>query len=322
MPSPIPTPVAAAIGIVPTVLSGVRALPGKAVQLPVLALSSALNALDGARREYDGLAERGERLLARLRSGSFDEFEDRVENVVAHTPLAGAYELVEDAVEAALDRAGDVGRRLERATDNGGRLTRATDVGRRLERATSAFEGVADAVVGDLTQATRAGVQAAGKVTNRPTPALAPDQTAAKGVPTPKATQPDATRVDTAASPAVVAVVQQVVEASVVAVNHDTHEELPVEDYDHLTLGSLRGRLRSLDVGQLIRLRTYEKAHANRLPVVTMLDNRIAKLATDAAATPSPDGPVPPAANPSIGGKVVGAATARKRAPRTKVRTT
>ncbi len=295
MPSPVPTPVAAAIGIVPAVLSGVRALPGKAVQLPVLALSSALNALDSARKEYDDLADRGERLLGRLRGGSFDELADRVEAVVEHTPLAGAYDLVEDAVEAALDRAGTAGRRLTRT---------------------------ADAVVGDVAQATRAGVQAAEKATKRPTPLLAPDEAAAKGVPTPKATQPDSTRVDTAASPAVVAVVEQVVEASARAIDHDTHEDLPLEDYDHLTLGSLRGRLRSLDVEQLVRLRSYEKAHANRLPVVTMLDNRIAKLATDAAAAPSPGGEVPPTTKTPARGKVGGPAVAKKRAPRTKVRST
>ncbi|MDP9496256.1 MAG: hypothetical protein M3P46_01045 [Actinomycetota bacterium] len=51
-----------------------------------------------------------------------------------------------------------------------------------------------------------------------------------------------------------------------------------------MTLGSLRGRLRTLDVEQLVQLRTYEKAHADRLPVVTMLDNRIAKLASEGSA--------------------------------------
>ena len=66
--------------------------------------------------------------------------------------------------------------------------------------------------------------------------------------------------------------------------------ELPLPDYDHMTLGSLRGRMRALSVDQLAQIRAYEKAHANRLPVVTMLDNRLAKLATDAAATPA--GPV------------------------------
>ena len=275
MPSPVPTPVAAALGVVPAVLSGVRKLPAKAVQLPVLAVSSALTALDGFRQEYDDLAERGERLIARLRGISFDEVEDRVEDAVAGLPLAGpslagAYDRVEDAVEAALDRASSVSRqRSIKATSPAGRL--------------------------------------------------APDETAPKGAPTPKARQPDASRVDTAATPAVVAVVEQVVEASSNAIDHDTHEDLPLEDYDHLTLGSLRGRLRSLDVDQLVRLRGYEKAHADRLPVVTMLDNRIAKLATDAAAAPSPGGELPPTAKSSAGGRT---AAAKKRSPRATVRTT
>ncbi|MDP9435675.1 MAG: hypothetical protein M3P93_10970 [Actinomycetota bacterium] len=73
------------------------------------------------------------------------------------------------------------------------------------------------------------------------------------------------------------------------------HDELPLADYDHMTLGSLRGRMRSLTVEQLVQLRDYEKAHADRLPVVTMLDNRIAKLSTDPSATPTgkTDAPVP-----------------------------
>ena len=275
MPSPVPTPVAAALGVVPAVLSGVRKLPAKAVQLPVLAVSSALTALDGFRQEYDDLAERGERLIARLRGTSFDEVEDRVEDAVAGLPLAGAslagaYDRVEDAVEAALDRASSVSR----------------------QRAVKAIS---------------------------PAGRIAPDETAPKGAPTPKARQPDASRVDTAATPAVVAVVEQVIEASSNAIDHDTHEDLPLEDYDHLTLGSLRGRLRSLDVDQLVRLRSYEKAHADRLPVVTMLDNRIAKLATDAAAAPSPGGELPPTAKTSAGG---GTAAAKKRSSRTRVRTT
>jgi hypothetical protein len=57
-----------------------------------------------------------------------------------------------------------------------------------------------------------------------------------------------------------------------------SHDQLPLEDYDHLTLGSLRARLPRLDAVALIQLRDYERAHANRLPVLTMLENRIAKI--------------------------------------------
>ncbi|HLZ36675.1 MAG TPA: hypothetical protein VKP64_02730 [Mycobacteriales bacterium] len=55
-------------------------------------------------------------------------------------------------------------------------------------------------------------------------------------------------------------------------------DALPVPDFDHLTIGSLRARLRRLSTPELLALRDYEKEHANRLQVITMLDNRIAKL--------------------------------------------
>jgi hypothetical protein len=75
-----------------------------------------------------------------------------------------------------------------------------------------------------------------------------------------------------------------------------------------MTLGSLRGRMRSLNVDQLVQIRDYEKAHADRLPIVTMLDNRIAKLASDAgAAQPSgvpSDRPAPGQGDSRSGSKV------------------
>ena len=57
-----------------------------------------------------------------------------------------------------------------------------------------------------------------------------------------------------------------------------SHDELPLDDYDHLTLGSLRARLPRLDAVALVQLLDYERAHAHRLPVLTMLENRIAKI--------------------------------------------
>ncbi len=57
-----------------------------------------------------------------------------------------------------------------------------------------------------------------------------------------------------------------------------SHDELPLDDYDHLTLGSLRARLAKLDTVALVQLRDYERAHAHRLPVLTMLENRLAKI--------------------------------------------
>ena len=224
MPTPVPPPVVAALGIVPTVLDGVRRLPGKAVQLPIFAVSSALTGLDTARREYVVLAERGAQLLARLQGRSVDD-------------------------------AGPV----------------------------------------------RA-------------PASVPADEQPKGEPTPKAAPRSDTRIDTAAAPDVVQTVEQV--SAVVGGPVVAHEDLPLPDYDHLTLGSLRGRMRSLDLPQLVAIRGYEKAHADRLPILTMLDNRIAKLASDPTAPLSPGGGADPAVPvPADGGSKVSPVTAAPTQP-------
>jgi hypothetical protein len=55
-------------------------------------------------------------------------------------------------------------------------------------------------------------------------------------------------------------------------------DDLPITDFDNVSIGSLRARLRSLSVEDLVTLREWEKAHAHRLPVITLLDNRIAKV--------------------------------------------
>ena len=312
MPKSVPTPVAAAIGIVPTVVDTVRAIPGKAVQLPVLAVSSALTALETARKEYDELAERGEKLVARLRGTSFDEFEDRIEHALKDTPLATPYDVIEDAAEDAVAKVSEL---LDRAANK----TPAKPARVAVAKVTPEPAAAASAAEAEV-----------------------PAAEAPKGEPTPAAPTGSVERVATAATPEVVEVVEAVALASTAPTVTD-HDALPLPDYDHMTLGSLRGRLRALSVDQLVQVRDYEKAHADRLPVVTLLDNRISKLATDAAATPSVGGgeaPVTPA--PAGAGKVSAAQAATpstqasskastkpastkpasKAAPRTKVRST
>ena len=289
MPSPVPTPVAAALGLVPTVLGGVRRLPGKAVQLPVYAVSHALTSLGTARQGYDNLAERGERLIARLRGTSFDELEDSLEDTLQGTPLAKPYDRVEDALEDAAEGVTQLVRKgSSRARDAAGSATRSAAGG--LDKAADVTTKAADAAAQAQAQAQ----------------AQAP-----KGAPTPAATQPDSTRIDTAASSGVVQTVEQV--SATVGGTVLPHDELPLPDYDHLTLGSLRGRMRSLDLPQLVSIRAYEKAHADRLPIVTMLDNRIAKLANDPIAPlsgSSPSADVPARSGTAKGGSKVSPATA------------
>lgn len=283
----VPTPVAAAIGLVPAVLDGLRRVPAKAVQLPVLALSSALTTAESVRREYDDLAERGERLVSRLRGTSFDEIEDKVEDVVARTPLAGAYDAVEDALEDAGEKLAQTAGTAQRGLAS----VKAAAASRTPAAAATSATGLADDLNSELTGPSG--------------------------------------RIDTAASPEVVAVVNAVADEVTGggATPLPKHDELPLPDYDHMTLGSLRGRLRSLDLEQLVVLRDYEKAKADRLPVVTMLDNRIAKLASNGdqpsgepVAAPAPEQQLPV---PATTGKVRAPSRAKgNTVPHTKVRHT
>lgn len=287
--STVPTPVAAALGIVPTVVARARRVPGKVVQLPILAVASALTTLETVRREYDALADRGEQLVARVRGTSLDELEDRVEDRLAGTPLAAPYDRVEDAIEDATESlVGTVSDLLDRAS---------------------------------AKRPTKASTKTSTKTSTKDT---------AKGVTTPTAPTGTLTRRDTAATDEVVAQVEEVASGATAP----AHDALPLPDYDHLTLGSLRGRLRSLSLDDLVTVRAYEKEHADRLPVVTLLDHRIAKLATE-AATPSPGGDLPVTPAPAAAGKVTKSQAkaktdttrastkgAAQKSPRAKVRTT
>ncbi len=67
------------------------------------------------------------------------------------------------------------------------------------------------------------------------------------------------------------------------------HDELPLPDYDHLPLNSLILRVRTLDLAQLDAVLAYERAHADRLPVVQGLEQRRAEL--EAGAEPSGGSP-------------------------------
>jgi hypothetical protein len=88
------------------------------------------------------------------------------------------------------------------------------------------------------------------------------------------------------------------------------HDMLPLPDYDHLALGSLTSRIRSLDAAGVETLLEYEKSHGNRLPVVTVLENRLTSL--HEGAQPSGGDPAAAAADDpaqTAGGAKVSQAT-------------
>jgi hypothetical protein len=55
----------------------------------------------------------------------------------------------------------------------------------------------------------------------------------------------------------------------------------PLPGYDDLSLPSLRARLRTLDATAIKAMLAYEKAHARRDDVITMLERRLAKITTE-----------------------------------------
>ena len=86
----------------------------------------------------------------------------------------------------------------------------------------------------------------------------------------------------------VVALVEEEAEVVLDAVSHvedplDMSRSMPepLPGYDVMTLGALRGRLRSLSTDDLIRVLRYEKAHRSRQPMVTLVEHRLAKLAAE-----------------------------------------
>ena len=54
--------------------------------------------------------------------------------------------------------------------------------------------------------------------------------------------------------------------------------DLPMPDYDHLPVGSLTSRIRSLDADDLTTLLDYEREHANRIQVVSAMQSRLSGL--------------------------------------------
>lgn len=87
-------------------------------------------------------------------------------------------------------------------------------------------------------------------------------------------------------------------------------DDLPLPDYDHLPVGSLTSRIRTLGAADLQTLLDYEKAHANRVQVVTAMQNRLTGL--EGGAQPSGGDPAavtPEAPPPAAGGSKVSGAT-------------
>jgi hypothetical protein len=64
-----------------------------------------------------------------------------------------------------------------------------------------------------------------------------------------------------------------------------SHAELPLPQYDDLTVGEIESRVRTLDPGGVEALITYERAHAARAQVLLVLETRAEQLRDGAQPT-------------------------------------
>ncbi|GAA2722623.1 hypothetical protein [Cellulomonas aerilata] len=89
-----------------------------------------------------------------------------------------------------------------------------------------------------------------------------------------------------------------------------SREDLPIPDYDHLPIGDLGHRIRSLGADQLSTLLAHEQAHGNRLPVTQLIETRLADVQGGAPLSGGdPAGLSPALADTVQGGSQVSTAT-------------
>jgi hypothetical protein len=63
---------------------------------------------------------------------------------------------------------------------------------------------------------------------------------------------------------------------------HDERTALPLAHYDHITAGDLPARINGLSADGVKTLLEYERNHADRLPIVIILEHRAHALAEGA----------------------------------------
>ncbi|CAL9346590.1 hypothetical protein SUDANB58_00376 [Streptomyces sp. enrichment culture] len=84
---------------------------------------------------------------------------------------------------------------------------------------------------------------------------------------------------------------------------------LPLPDYDHLPIGGLESRIRSLSVEEVEELLAYERSHADRMPVTQVLASRLEQLKSGAEPSSGDPGALRPEQTTGHAGSRVSPAT-------------
>ena len=294
MSTPIPPPLRAAAGLAALTIDAARKVPQQVVGLPVLAVSSALQASLKAQQTYAGLIARGDEVLGQLRRredapwARFDDDEpagarppsafdaapdpteaaDGVADALAAEDLADAL-TAESVEEAALVE------EVERDLDP----DRDADVVELAEARAEQAEADTENVLGEIEEDEVAAADAAFADAGLTVVELDVDAAAAdrpNGRPEGSGTEPGTDMPADGMALAADAAAAGAALAADIAVGGPGGP--PVAGYDDLSIPQLRGRLRGLSAEQIEALLAYERATRARPPYLTMLENRLTTL--------------------------------------------
>ena len=301
MSTPIPPPLRAAAGLAALTIDAARKVPQQLVGLPVLAVSSALQASLKAQQTYAGLIARGDEVLGQLRrreDAPWARFDDE-EPAGARPP--SAFDAAPDPTEAAdgVAEAADGVADALAAEDLADALTaesveeaalvekverdldpdRDADVVELAEARAEQAEADTENVLGETEEDEVAAADAAFADAGLSVVDLEVDAAAAdrpNGRPEGSGTEPGTDMPADGMALAADAAAAGAALAADIAVGGPGGP--PVAGYDDLSIPQLRGRLRGLSAEQIEALLAYERATRARPPYLTMLENRLTTL--------------------------------------------
>jgi len=297
MSTPIPPPLRAAAGLAALTIDAARKVPQQLVGLPVLAVSSALQASLKAQQTYAGLIARGDEVLGQLRRhedapwARFDEdepaagrppsaFDAAPEPAEAADGVADAL-AVEDLSDALTAEAAEEAALVEQVERDLDPDRDADVIALDEARAEQAEQAEADTenVLGDTEEDEVAAADAAFADAGLSVVDLEVDPAGAdrpNGRPEGSGTEPGTDLPADGMALAADASAAGAALAADIAVGGPGGP--PVAGYDDLSVPQLRGRLRGLSVEQVEALLGYERATRARPPYLTMLENRLTTL--------------------------------------------
>jgi len=294
MSTPIPPPLRAAAGLAALTIDTARKVPQQLVGLPVLAVSTALQASLRAQQTYAALIARGDEVLGQLRRGDdapwarFDDdeppgarpqsaFDAAPEPVGAADGVADALaaEDLSDALTAEAAEEIALVEEVERDLDP----DRDADVVALADARAAQAEADTENVLGETEEDELAAADAALADAGLTVDDLDVDAAGAdrpNGRPEGSASEPGTDMPADGMALAADAAAAGAALTADIAVGGPGGP--PVAGYDDLSVPQLRGRLRGLSVEQVEALLRYERATLARPTYLTMLENRLTVL--------------------------------------------